>query len=109
MVPRCLLESAEDPDSAKLTQHLEYPDAPVYGGSDKIPALTHLVKDGDTFTIGENVKVKWVRAPSCLASILKSVFVDAWLLHAIHRIRSAITLRMQLDRSKKGCLLGECL
>jgi hydroxyacylglutathione hydrolase len=47
-----------DSDLAKLLQHSEYPDAPVYGGSDKIPALTRLVKDGDTFSVGESVKVK---------------------------------------------------
>lgn len=35
-----------------------YPDVPVYGGSDKIPGLNHLVKDGDTFSVGDNIKVK---------------------------------------------------
>ncbi|KAL5634536.1 hypothetical protein ACGC1H_002550 [Rhizoctonia solani] len=40
--------------------HSAYPDAPVYGGSDNIPALTHLVKDGDTFSVGKNIKVKSV-------------------------------------------------
>lgn len=40
-----------------------YPDVPVYGGSDSVPALTHLVKDGDTFTVGDNLKVKCLATP----------------------------------------------
>jgi len=39
-----------------------YPDALIYGGSDKAPALTNLVKDNDEFTIGNNIRVK------CLAT-----------------------------------------
>ncbi|KAH7341333.1 Metallo-hydrolase/oxidoreductase [Rhizoctonia solani] len=43
--------------------HTVYPNAPVYGGSDDIPALTHLVKDGDTFLVGENIQVKCLATP----------------------------------------------
>ncbi|KAJ3505507.1 hypothetical protein NLJ89_g7378 [Agrocybe chaxingu] len=41
----------------------KYPHAPIYGGSDKIPALTKLVKNNDTFSIGENVHVKCLATP----------------------------------------------
>ncbi|CCO28574.1 hypothetical protein BN14_02569 [Rhizoctonia solani AG-1 IB] len=43
--------------------HSIYPNAPVYGGSDNIPELTHPVKDGDTFSVGENIKVKCLATP----------------------------------------------
>ncbi|CAE6505374.1 unnamed protein product [Rhizoctonia solani] len=43
--------------------HSAYPNAPVYGGSDKIPALTHIVKDGDIFSIGKNIIVKCLATP----------------------------------------------
>ena len=35
-----------------------YPDAPIYGGSNRAPALTNLVKDKDEFTLGETLHVK---------------------------------------------------
>ncbi|GAW06257.1 Metallo-hydrolase oxidoreductase [Lentinula edodes] len=31
----------------------KFPGVPIYGGSDKIPALTNLVKDKDEFTLGD--------------------------------------------------------
>src|SRR4051812_2341470 len=37
-----------------------YPDAVIYGGSNKVPALTKLVKDKDEFTIGNDVHVRCV-------------------------------------------------
>ncbi|QRV90138.1 hypothetical protein RhiJN_18156 [Ceratobasidium sp. AG-Ba] len=40
-----------------------YPGVPVYGGSDRVPALNHLVKDGDSFSVGENIKVKCLATP----------------------------------------------
>ncbi|KDR81451.1 hypothetical protein GALMADRAFT_239382 [Galerina marginata CBS 339.88] len=40
----------------------KYPKATIYGGSDKIPALTNLVKDKDEFAIGNNIRIK------CLAT-----------------------------------------
>ncbi|KAF6764997.1 hydroxyacylglutathione hydrolase [Ephemerocybe angulata] len=40
-----------------------FPNAPIYGGSDKVPALTNLVKDKDEFTLGENIKVKCLATP----------------------------------------------
>ncbi|KAI3607931.1 hydroxyacylglutathione hydrolase [Moniliophthora roreri] len=40
-----------------------FPDAPVYGGSDQIPALTKLVKDKDEFTIGDNIHVRCLATP----------------------------------------------
>ncbi|KAG9077533.1 Cytoplasmic glyoxalase II [Ceratobasidium sp. UAMH 11750] len=43
--------------------HSVYPDVPVYGGSDQIPALTNLVKDGDTFSVGENLKLRCLATP----------------------------------------------
>ncbi|KAI0831164.1 hydroxyacylglutathione hydrolase [Trametes gibbosa] len=39
-----------------------FPDAPVYGGSDKIPALTKLVKDKDEFRIG-NIHIRCLATP----------------------------------------------
>jgi len=41
----------------------EFPDAPIYGGSDKIPALTKLVKDNDEFSVGDNIHVKCLSTP----------------------------------------------
>ncbi|KZS99151.1 Metallo-hydrolase/oxidoreductase [Sistotremastrum niveocremeum HHB9708] len=41
----------------------KYPGTPVYGGSDAIPALTNLVKDGDQFKIGNNIDVKCLATP----------------------------------------------
>lgn len=41
----------------------EYPGVPIYGGSEAVPALTHLVKDGDEFVIGDNIKVKCLATP----------------------------------------------
>ncbi|KAF8919680.1 hydroxyacylglutathione hydrolase [Mucidula mucida] len=40
----------------------KYPGAPIYGGSDKIPALTTLVKDKDEFTLG-NINIKCLATP----------------------------------------------
>ncbi|KAI0361954.1 hydroxyacylglutathione hydrolase [Trametes cingulata] len=39
-----------------------FPDAPIYGGSDKIPALTKLVKDKDEFDVGA-IHVKCLATP----------------------------------------------
>ncbi|KAI0670512.1 hydroxyacylglutathione hydrolase [Trametes maxima] len=39
-----------------------FPDAPIYGGSDKIPALSKLVKDKDEFNVG-NIHVKALATP----------------------------------------------
>lgn len=36
---------------------------PFYGGSDKIPALTHLVKDKQEFTIGDSIRVRCLASP----------------------------------------------
>jgi hydroxyacylglutathione hydrolase len=41
----------------------KYPDATIYGGSDKVPSLTHLVMDKDEFTVGNNVHVKCLATP----------------------------------------------
>ncbi|CAE7176239.1 unnamed protein product [Rhizoctonia solani] len=43
--------------------HSAYPNALVYGGSDSIPALTHLAKDGDIFYVGENIQVRCLATP----------------------------------------------
>ncbi|KAF9262109.1 Metallo-hydrolase/oxidoreductase [Marasmius fiardii PR-910] len=40
-----------------------FPGVPIYGGSDKIPALTERVKDKDEFKIGENIHVKCLATP----------------------------------------------
>ncbi|KAK2467047.1 hypothetical protein APHAL10511_001305 [Amanita phalloides] len=42
---------------------LKLPSAPIYGGSDKIPALTTLVKDKDEFTIGRNIRIRCLATP----------------------------------------------
>ncbi|KAF9001922.1 Metallo-hydrolase/oxidoreductase [Cyathus striatus] len=41
----------------------KYPGVPIYGGSEKVLALTNKVKDGDEFTIGQNVRVKCLATP----------------------------------------------
>lgn len=41
----------------------KFPDAPVYGGSDKIPALTNLLKDKNEFSLGENIHIKCLATP----------------------------------------------
>jgi len=40
-----------------------YPTATIYGGSRKSPAVTNIVKDGDTLTIGNDIKVKCMATP----------------------------------------------
>jgi len=40
-----------------------HPTAPIYGGSDKVAAVTHIVKDKDEFKVGENVSVKCLATP----------------------------------------------
>jgi len=40
-----------------------YPGTPIYGGSQKVPALTQLVKDKDEFSIGETIRVKCLATP----------------------------------------------
>ncbi|KAF5330412.1 hypothetical protein D9619_005853 [Psilocybe cf. subviscida] len=40
-----------------------YPHVPIYGGSDKVSALTKLVKDKDEFTLGDNIQVKCLATP----------------------------------------------
>ena len=49
-----LSQSFYDP----FRQALRFPSAPIYGGSDKVQALTKLVKDKDEFFIGDNIHVK---------------------------------------------------
>ncbi|KAF9567611.1 Metallo-hydrolase/oxidoreductase [Agrocybe pediades] len=41
----------------------QYPGVPIYGGSDKVPKLTNLVKDKDEFTVGNNIHVKCLATP----------------------------------------------
>ncbi|PPQ99113.1 hypothetical protein CVT26_014363 [Gymnopilus dilepis] len=50
-------------DHSGGNQAAKYPSAPIYGGSDKIPALTKLVKDKDHFTIADNISVKCLATP----------------------------------------------
>ncbi|TFY60697.1 hypothetical protein EVJ58_g4974 [Rhodofomes roseus] len=40
-----------------------FPDAPIYGGSDKVPALTQLVKDKDEFKVGDGISVRCLATP----------------------------------------------
>jgi hydroxyacylglutathione hydrolase len=40
-----------------------YSGVKIYGGSNSVPALTNLVKDGDSFKIGENIDVKCLATP----------------------------------------------
>ncbi|KAK0210359.1 beta-lactamase-like protein [Desarmillaria ectypa] len=39
-----------------------FPDASIYGGSEKVPALTKLVKDNDEFTLGD-IHIKCLATP----------------------------------------------
>ncbi|KAG6909847.1 hypothetical protein DXG01_015120 [Tephrocybe rancida] len=41
----------------------EYPNATIYGGSDKVPALSKLVKDKDVFTLGDNTRIRCLATP----------------------------------------------
>ncbi|KAH9901253.1 hydroxyacylglutathione hydrolase [Cubamyces lactineus] len=49
-------------ESLRPLQAKDFPDAPIYGGSNKIPALTNQVKDKDEFTIG-NIHVRCLATP----------------------------------------------
>jgi hydroxyacylglutathione hydrolase len=40
-----------------------YPGLPIYGGSEKVEALSKLVKDKDEFTIGDNIHVRCLATP----------------------------------------------
>ncbi|KAI0928846.1 hypothetical protein AcW2_004718 [Taiwanofungus camphoratus] len=40
-----------------------YPGVPIYGGSNKVPALTKLAKDNDEFTIGDTIHVRCLATP----------------------------------------------
>ncbi|KAG6331521.1 hypothetical protein ID866_7570 [Astraeus odoratus] len=40
-----------------------YPGKPIYGGSDKIPHLSNLLKDKDEFVFGENILVRCLATP----------------------------------------------
>jgi len=40
----------------------QFPDVPIYGGSDKVKAVTKIVKDTDTFTVG-SLEVKCLATP----------------------------------------------
>ncbi|KAH9079183.1 Metallo-hydrolase/oxidoreductase [Lactarius deliciosus] len=40
-----------------------FPGVPIYGGSHKSPALTHLVGDNDRFTVGKALDVKCLATP----------------------------------------------
>ncbi|KAG9226075.1 hypothetical protein CCMSSC00406_0008737 [Pleurotus cornucopiae] len=40
-----------------------YPGVPIYGGSDKIPALTDFVKDNSEFTVGTDTHIKCLATP----------------------------------------------
>ncbi|KAF8797872.1 hydroxyacylglutathione hydrolase [Phlegmacium glaucopus] len=42
---------------------LKYPNAPIYGGSNRIPALTKLLKDKDEFYIGDHIHVRCLATP----------------------------------------------
>ncbi|KAG9318259.1 beta-lactamase-like protein [Chiua virens] len=50
-------------DHSGGNQATAYPNAPIYGGSAQVPALTHLVKDKDEFTIADNIHVKCLATP----------------------------------------------
>ena len=40
------------------SQAAKYPGVPIYGGSDKVPELTNLVKDKDEFAVGNAIHIK---------------------------------------------------
>ncbi|KAF9532340.1 beta-lactamase-like protein [Crepidotus variabilis] len=41
----------------------KYPDAPIYGGSNRVLALSKLIKDKDEFKIGDSIQVKCLATP----------------------------------------------
>lgn len=41
----------------------KFPNVPIYGGSEQVPALTHQVKDQDEFKVGENINVRCLATP----------------------------------------------
>ncbi|PCH38274.1 hydroxyacylglutathione hydrolase [Wolfiporia cocos MD-104 SS10] len=50
-------------DHSGGNQAKQFPGVPIYGGSDKVPALTNLVKDKDEFTVGTGIQVKCLATP----------------------------------------------
>ncbi|KAL4074640.1 beta-lactamase-like protein [Scleroderma yunnanense] len=50
-------------DHSGGNENTKYPTAPIYGGSDKIPRLTNLVKDKDEFVVCENIRVRCMATP----------------------------------------------
>lgn len=45
---------------SELTRTLQaaaFPNVPIYGGSNKVPALTVLVKHNDAFSVGDSINV----------------------------------------------------
>ncbi|KAJ3480322.1 hypothetical protein NLI96_g8432 [Meripilus lineatus] len=50
-------------DHSGGNQATAFPNAPIYGGSKKIPALTDLVKHNDAFCIAETIHVQCIATP----------------------------------------------
>lgn len=42
---------------------MRYPNAPIYGGSKQVKAVTHIVKDSETLSIGDGISVKCLATP----------------------------------------------
>ncbi|KAF5358449.1 hypothetical protein D9756_001713 [Leucocoprinus leucothites] len=41
----------------------KYPNAPIYGGSDKVESVSKIIKDKDEFRIGDNIHVRCLATP----------------------------------------------
>ncbi|KAF8275248.1 hydroxyacylglutathione hydrolase [Lactarius quietus] len=58
-----------------------FPGVPIYGGSHKSPALTHLVGDNDRFTVGKALDVKCLATPCHTRDSICYYVIDTRGLH----------------------------
>ena len=79
---------------------------PVYGGSERVKAVTNIVKDGEELSIGDNLKIKYVGLCCRVRLAVRlSSFIDALRRRVIHETLSAIMLRIPLI-PRRLCLQG---
>jgi hypothetical protein len=77
---------------SNIFQAAKFPSAPIYGGSDKVLALTHLVKDKDELKVGDHVQIKYVISPQITnISISAKQLLDVLLHLATPKTQYAIT------------------
>jgi len=78
----------------------------VYGGSERINAVTSIVKDAEELAIGDNLKVRFVRLCRCMCLVVRLIsFIDVSRRHVIHETQSVIMLLIPLI-PRRLCSLG---